>query len=124
MSGTFSHYLRPSAGSWLDRWLNRHARHPETFLCGVRVVEGRLPGESAWWRHHRSAVDPLIAAGVVTLNHGPRVVLRLRPDPASLRAGGPHPGSVTMDAVEQGSNAHVQLSFDPGELARFDPGGQ
>ena len=119
MAGSFSHYLRPSAGSWLDRWLNRHVRHPETFLCGVRVVEGRLPGESARWRHRRSAVDPLLAGRVVTLYHGPRRILRLVPDPDSVRAGGPHPGSVVVDAVERDSGARVQVSVDPGELVRF-----
>jgi hypothetical protein len=112
---------RSSPGSWLHRRLAARARHPETFDCGVRVVAGTVGGEGPRWRYRVSAVDPLVADGVVTLHHGPNVALRLLVEP--VPAGhGPRPGYRQLRAVEQQSGAQVRVSVDVGELGRFGVG--
>jgi hypothetical protein len=106
----------------LGRWLAGREAHPESFVCGIRVVEGALTGEKASWQFRRSAADPLIAGGIVALNHGPKQLLRVRPDqpPFGPQPQNPdRPGHLIFTAVEQASRARLEVSVDPGELARF-----
>jgi hypothetical protein len=112
-----------SPTGWLQKRRARRARHPETFDCGVRVIDGALAGESDRWRYRISAADPLIAEGVVALNHGPDVTLRLVVDPVPSGAGR-RPGHLRLTAVERGSGARVELSVSADELERFglEPG--
>jgi hypothetical protein len=118
---------RPAPGSVLHRWLRHHAVHPDSFDCGVRVIDGHLVGEGRRWRYRRSAVDPLITDGVRTLNHGTKVRLRLILDTDAFRdrtVGGTRVGHAVLAAVESGSGARVQISVPVSELDRFsvDPG--
>ena len=119
---------RPSDGSWVQRWLERRAPHPDSFDCAVRVVAGTVPGESARWRFRPSAVDrrppsaidrrsPSAVAEVV-LHHGRSVTLRLfGAEVISHRP--PRPGHVVVAAVDAVSGAGVEVSLPAGELARL-----
>ena len=113
---------RPASGSLLGRWLARGVRHPDAFVCGVRVLSGVVPGEGERWRYRRSAVDRLVSAGVITLNHGSQVVLRLRLDVAEDQLATPartRPGHVVRSAVEQTTGARVAISADVGDIDRL-----
>lgn len=109
---------RPSRGSWVDSWLSRRQRHPESFDCGVRVLAGELHGERARWQFRVSAVDPLTDAGAYVLHHGTQVTLRLRPDGDGIGSG-PRQGHVSFAATEVVTSARVQVSVPLGELVRF-----
>jgi hypothetical protein len=110
---------RPSPGSLLARWLDRARAHPDSFVCGVRVVDGALAGEGSRWRYRRSAVDRLVVDGVIELNHGSDVVLRIRfdedevADVSDLRL---RPGYVVRSGVEQTSAARVLITCDEGQV--------
>jgi hypothetical protein len=94
----------------------------------VRVVAGRVDGESSRWRYRQSATDPLIVDGVVALSHGARAALRVAPEPDSIRSGAAlkgRGGHVVFDAVVGDVLARVQISVEPHILERFglDPAG-
>jgi hypothetical protein len=117
-----SNARRPSPGSWLSNWLEKQQRHPDAFLCGIRVRHGTLPGVSGRWRFRVSAVDPLLADGVVTLHHGTDRTLRLHldEDPFWPQDGAaPRPGHTVLIGTEVGSAARVLVSVPHGELVRF-----
>jgi hypothetical protein len=125
MVGSFSsNASRPSPGSFLDRWLAKRAAHADTFDCGVRVLSGVVVGEGPRWRYRRSATDPLIVRGVVTLYHGPKITLHLTPEPGADAGPRLRPGHVQLSAVVRGSGARIQVSVPAGDLERFglDPG--
>jgi hypothetical protein len=121
-NGIPSNSIRPAAGSLIDRLMNRAAGHPGSFVCGVRVVTGEVAGESRNWRYRSSAVDRLVSDGIVTLNHGTDVVLRLRiasgevANTAELRL---RTNWVVRSAQEQTSGAQVLVTFDGAELDRL-----
>jgi hypothetical protein len=56
---------------------------------------------------------------VVVLKHGTEITLQLRVDPNSLGTGGGRRGEFTISAVEQTTQAILQLSMQVGELHRF-----
>ena len=80
MPKAFPNASRSTPGSWLANLLDRLQLHPDSFVCGVRVVAGTVPGQSGRWRYRGSWVDPLILDGVVVFNHGTKQTLRLRID--------------------------------------------
>jgi hypothetical protein len=109
---------RPSPGSLLARWLERTASHPDSFVCGVRVVSGVVDGESRRWRYRRSAVDPLVVDGVTVLYHGDRA-LRLRSlrfDDRGVDGAAARPGFVVGSALEQSSGARVLVACAAGRV--------
>jgi hypothetical protein len=117
MPGFPSNAAKPPSGSWLDRWLQARRPHPQSFLCGVRVVDGAIAGERTRWRYRDSAIDPH-GEGRIVLNHGPDVTLRL--DEASLQPGvRTRPGDVVLLSVDVTTGATVQLSVPLGEAAAF-----
>jgi hypothetical protein len=120
VNGVPGNSIRPTPGSWLDRWLQRRRAHPEEFLCAVRVVAGSVPGESARWGYRRSAVDRFRDGDVVTLNHGDTVRLRLRFTGEQLPGGGRlRQYHVVWPAVEVGTGARVEVAADAGEAVRL-----
>lgn len=123
MVGSFpSNAGRPSPGSWLANWLERQRRHPDTFDCGVRTLDGTVPGESPRWQYQRSAVDRRRVGDVVTLRHGTKVTLRLRMDPEPYWLGSgprPRPGLIVLVATVADTRARLLIAVPPGELVRF-----
>jgi hypothetical protein len=122
VSRAFPFRIIPLPDTVLGRWLAAREAHPESFVCGVRVRSGAVAGEGPAWQFRRSAADPLITDGVVALNHGPKQVLQLRPaaDPFGPQPQHPaRPGHLIFAAVEQRSQAEVEVSVDVRELARF-----
>lgn len=121
MVGSFASLIgRPSSGSWIDAWLQRRRRHPDAFTCGVRVVEGTVPGEGGRWRYRESAVDPHSPDGLIVLTHGTDVTLRLRlTEPGELLRTGPRANHAALAAVEVTTGARVQVSVPLGELGPF-----
>jgi hypothetical protein len=121
MVGSFASLIgRPSSGSWIDAWLQRRRRHPDAFSCGVRVVEGTVPGVGRRWRYRDSAVDPHAPEGAIALNHGSGVTLRLRfADPVEPVGISTRPDHLVVPAVDIPTGARVQLSVPRGELATF-----
>jgi hypothetical protein len=123
MAGSFSPNAgRPSPGSWLANWLDRQRSHPDTFNCGVRTVDGAVPGESGRWKYRRSAVDRLRLDDVVTLHHGTKDTLRLRMDADPYWQGsGPRPrqGLIMLVATVVDSGARLVVAVPPGEVVRF-----
>jgi hypothetical protein len=117
-TGSLGNWVTPGEDTVLGRLMTRWQRHEREFECGVRVVSGELPGEHPRWRFRRSAADPLVVDGVVTVNHGAGNALRLRIDAGSV-AEGTRPGYVRFTAVEQTTNARVEVSVAPAELERF-----
>ena len=106
---------RPAAGSLIDRWLARHAVHPDSFECGVLVVSGSVIGEGPRWQYRRSALDRLVLGGVVTINHGITTVLRLRFERVEVindRSPGRRPGFLVRAATEQGTGARLLIGLD------------
>lgn len=103
---------RAASGSLLATWFA--PQHPDSFVCGVRVVAGQLTDEGGRWRYRRSAVDPLVVDGLVTLKHGRRAVLRLRLADDELPAA--RPGFVTHAALEEVSGAQLLVTFPLGRL--------
>jgi hypothetical protein len=111
--------------SSVPKWLNREPHHPDSFQCGVRVVEGQIGGEGRRWKYRQSAVDRLIVDQVVTLTHGVGHVLRLRvaaewaphPDQAGLRVS-----YAVFRAVEQTSGAMLEITVSQDDLERFGIG--
>lgn len=104
------------------RWLRRETPHPDSFDCGVRVVRGAVPGLGSRWQYRRSAADPLILDGVVTLNHGAGRGLHLRMEdgwaPHQDRSGS-RVGCVLLRAVEVSSGASVEIAVSRDEVERF-----
>lgn len=117
-------WRKSSPGSLLATLSARRARHPDEFACGVRVVEGTVPGESRRWSYRPSAVDPLVPDdGAVGLNHGSTTRLRLRFTGAGRRGSPPvRPHHVVWPATELGSGARVEVAADPGEADRLRVG--
>ena len=118
----YSNAARPSPGSWLARLMQRNHHHPDSFMCGLRVLDGRVQNEGHRWQYRRSAADQLIEAEVVTLHHGTGNNLRLRLDTelAWDRTGTkPRAGFAVMSATDVDSGARVLLAVPPGELVRF-----
>ena len=119
-----SNSYRPSEGSWLDRIFGSRS-HPDSFVCGVRILEGNLTAESTRWKYKSSGVDGFIDDGVVTLHHGAGNDLRLRVDPEPRwdgRGPKPRPGHRALTAVEIDSGARVLLAVPPFHLFRFGIG--
>lgn len=131
---------RPSPGSWLAAYLDRHDGQRDTFLCGLRVLSGAVAGETHRWRYRRSAIDALVLDGVHTLHHGSDVTLRLRVDAqlqwdrtgprartgfATVSAavvGGALVGGAVVGGVAEGADGtvvRVLLALAPGELIRL-----
>lgn len=104
----------PPPGSLLARWQERAPR--ESFICGVRVLAGLVPGEGHRWRYRRSAVDPLAIDGVLRLQHGRDSALRIRFDASAADAPGPLAGYRTRHAIVELSGALIQVSFPAGRL--------
>jgi hypothetical protein len=113
---------RPSPGSWLANWLERQRPHPDSFVCGVRTIDGTVPGQSQRWRYRRSAVDRLRVGDVLTLHHGAKDTLRLRMDAEPYWPGSgprPRPGLTVLVATVVGSGARVMVAVPPGQAVRF-----
>jgi len=113
-----SGWRTPSPGSWLARLLERSRRQDGEFDCAVRVVSGEIAGESGRWSYRRSAIDPLRAGDVFTLNHGvqpKRTLLRLRLQ-GEPRAADAHtrPEHLVWSALEVDTGAIVELAAAPG----------
>jgi len=108
---------RAGAGSWLRRRLDERPRKGTTFLCGVRVLSGEIPGETQRWSFRRSAADEYVPAGVVTIQHG-KTELRLHLASEHVRPGHRR-YHVLIKTVEVASGAHAELSLPAGELVRF-----
>jgi hypothetical protein len=115
MSSTFLRYLLPGEDTVLGKWMKRGERQPDELECGIRVVDGEIPGESSRWSFRRSWVDPF-PSDAVALSHGP-TKLRLRLDPEVWASS--RPGHVEHDAEELESGASVRISFPDGEQDRF-----
>jgi hypothetical protein len=93
--------------SWLARWFGRR-RAAEEFSCGVRVVDGELPGERTRWSYRPSAVESVPDATAVVLAHGRS---RLRLDAFADEPGVvARPGLRVWSAVELESGARVQIA--------------
>jgi len=107
-----ANWFRPGPTSLLGRLLGRRARHPDEFDAAVRVVSGAVDGESVRWRYRRSAADPLVRDGVVTVVHG-TVTLRLRFAAEPLpRHSGLRPQHRAWRATEVVTGAQVELATD------------
>ena len=96
----------------LARLLARRPGVSEAFDCGVRVVTGRVNGESWRWRYRSSYLVATRADGVSVLHHGRDVVLRFRPDTAPTRHR-LRPLYVRLDGIEVDSGARIRLSCRP-----------
>ena len=95
----------------------------DAFDCGVRVVQGEIAGEGRRWTYRTSALDPLVTNGVVTLNHGPKVALRLSVadlEPGASSGAGVRPFHQLLDVVDLETGARVQLSVADGNAYRFE----
>jgi len=106
----------------LANWLARQRPHPDSFDCGVRTVDGTVPGESHRWRYRRSAVDRLRLGDVVTLHHGTKDTVQLRMDAEPYWQGsGPRPrqGLIVLVGTVVGSGARLLVAVPPGEVVRF-----
>jgi hypothetical protein len=123
MVGAFSpNSRRPSPGSWLANWLDTQRPHPDTFTCGVRLLDGTAPWETGRWQYQRSAVDQLRLDDVVTLHHGPRNTLRLRLDADPFWAAGgarPRRGLTVLVGTMVESGDRLLVAVPPGEIVRF-----
>lgn len=122
MTGSFAAMVHCAPGSLLERWQLNHVLHPDIFDCAVRVLSGQVEHEGKRWRTRRSAVDSPLAGATITLNHGPKAALRLviEPDPfADGLVRRRVTGAVIFCAIEQASNAVVQVSVPVIELVRF-----
>jgi hypothetical protein len=113
---------RPYQPRKIAKWLRRDAHHPDSFQCGVRVIDGDVDGEGSRWKYRQSSADRLIIDAVVALTHGAGHVLRVRVDPNWT----PHPdqtgdrvGYVIIRAVEETSGASVEIAVSQDELERF-----
>jgi hypothetical protein len=114
VSGSFS----SSEGSWLSRVLGPKP-HPDSFVCGMRVLEGTVVNEKQRWQYRRSGVDQLIQDGVVTLHHGTGRTVRLRIDDGDWTGAAPRSGFVPVPAVDVDGGARVLLAIPAVELTRF-----
>ena len=116
-----SNSFKPAEGSWLDRIFGSRP-HPDSFVCGLRVLDGTVASESARWKYRSSAVDGLLGDGIVTLHHGTGNTLRLRMDSDPTWDGsgpGPRTGYRVMSASVAGSDARVLLAVPAFHLFRF-----
>jgi hypothetical protein len=112
---------RPSDDSFIGRLLARSKPHPDSFVCGVRVRDGAVAGERRKWSYRRSAVDRLVSEGVVTLNHGDDVALRLRLSPEAVAPTGLdlRDNWIVFAATETATGAELLITLDSAEIDRI-----
>ena len=106
----------------MANWLSRQQPHPDSFVCGVRPVDGAGPRKTLRWQYQRSAVDQLIPDGVVTLYHGTKETLRLRMDPSpfvELTKPRARQGLVVLSGTTVESRLRLLVAVPMGEVIRF-----
>ena len=122
MVQSFPNAWRPSPGSWLANWSDRQRPHPDSFICGIRMLGDGRHGRAGRWQYRRSAVDQLTAGDVLRLYHGTKVTLRLRMD-ADPHWGGagprPRPGLAVLSGSVVDGGMRLLLAVPLGEVVRF-----
>src|ERR1700749_3628643 len=113
MSNTGLPGARINANSWLAR---RFApKPPDAITCGVRVVEGSVPGEGPRWSYRLSGVDRLAVGGFLTITHG---ATQVRGGAFELTEGGAR-GSYQGGGAEEIGGARLHIAIPPNQAWRF-----
>lgn len=107
-------WRRPAPNTVVARWFARN-RHPDAFVCGVRVLSGTVPGEGPRWRFRPSAVDPFRPDESVSMRHGDvPLTFTVDDDP-------PRPATRARHALLTATHdtGCIELSVPLGDLVRF-----